>query len=171
MVEIIKTIKQNKVKVCDRMDTIAGYFDSPMGLIKICGNEHGITSLDFVHEKDQIELQNEIIIEAILQLKEYFNGNRKEFNLPVFLEGTAFQIRVWEMLTTVKYGRTATYKDIASLVNNEKASRAIGGANNKNPVAIIIPCHRIIGSNGKLIGYAGGLDKKQWLLEHEMRNN
>lgn len=167
---MVKIIKINKQKVSSELATGVGYFDSLIGLIKVCGNEQGIASLDFVQQKDKIEMPNEIINEAIVQLNEYFKGTRKEFDLPVSLEGTDFQISVWDMLTTVKYGETATYKDIAKLVNNEKASRAIGGANNKNPVAIIIPCHRIIGSNGKLVGYAGGLDKKQWLLEHEMRN-
>jgi O-6-methylguanine DNA methyltransferase len=147
-----------------------GYYNSPIGLIKLQGNEYGITELDFVSSKDVEEKPMYHIHGAISQLHEYFQGSRKDFDIPIVLNGTPFQIKVWKTLTTVKYGQTASYKEIAGLINNEKGCRAVGMANNKNPVALIVPCHRIIGSNGSLTGYAGGIDKKLWLLEHEKRN-
>ena len=152
------------------MQSGVGYYNSPIGLIKICCNSHGITELDFVSSKDIADKQDSLITKCISQLGEYFKGKRKEFDLPVVLNGTAFQNKVWEKLTTVKYGETASYKELAILAGNEKACRAVGMANNKNPVALIVPCHRIIGSNGSLTGYAGGIDKKQWFLEHEKKN-
>lgn len=157
-------------KIISDIEIGTGYYDSPIGLLKVCSNVNGITALDFVLSKDTAENQIFHIPEAVSQLKEYFDGNRKEFELPVVLNGTVFQNKVWEALTNVKYGSTASYKDIAILVNSEKAFRAVGMANNKNPVAIIVPCHRVIGSDGTLVGYGGGIDKKIWLLEHEKRN-
>lgn len=154
-------------KSASKLSEGIGYYNSPIGLIEIRCNEYGITRLDFVSEKDREENQEFHIAEAISQLKEYFEGKRKEFDLPVVLNGTAFQNKVWQTLTTVKYGDTASYKDIARLIDNEKASRAVGMANHRNPVAIIVPCHRVIGTNGSLVGYGGGIDKKIWLLEHE----
>lgn len=169
MVCIIKhSVKSNKESL-NKNQGIA-YYSSPIGLVKVQSNGQGITATGFVIEKDEQDIHDKITDNAIKQLAEYFEGKRKEFDLPVYIEGTQFQLKVWETLTKVKYGDTASYKNIAKLVGNEKASRAIGGANNKNHVAIILPCHRIIGSNGSLVGYAGGLDKKQWLLEHEKKN-
>lgn len=106
----------------------------------------------------------------ITQLDEYFCGKRKEFDIDIELEGTDFQKKVWKALQTIPYGQTRTYKEIAIQVGNEKASRAVGMANNKNSISIIVPCHRVIGSNGKLVGYAGGLDMKSYLLELEKNN-
>ena len=103
------------------------------------------------------------------QLDEYFAGKRKVFDIPLNLCGTKYQKKVWNVLTTIPYGETRSYKDIAAITGNKKASRAVGGANNKNQIAIRVPCHRVIGANGKLTGYAGGLDKKKWLLEHESK--
>ena len=110
---------------------------------------------------------NPIIKETINQLDEYFLGIRKTFELPLNPIGTEFQKKVWYELMKIPYGEIRSYKDIAINIGNSNASRAIGNANNKNPIAIIIPCHRVIGSNGLLIGYGGGLDKKQLLLSHE----
>ena len=98
---------------------------------------------------------------------EYFNGERREFNLPIFIEGTDFQKKVWNALVNIPYGKTCSYKDIAIAIGNEKAVRAVGHANNKNKLPIVIPCHRVIGINGKLVGYAGGIDRKDKLLELE----
>ena len=112
-------------------------------------------------------LETPIIKETITQLEEYFIKKRKTFDLPLKLEGTDFQKQVWKALLTIPYGKTATYKDIAKIIGNEKASRAVGMANNKNKLLILIPCHRIIGSNGNLTGYAGGLEIKQKLLNLE----
>lgn len=106
---------------------------------------------------------------AYRQIEEYLNGQRQLFELPIQLEGTAFQKRVWEALLTIDYGKTVTYKEIARQIGNEKASRAVGMANNKNPIMIIVPCHRVIGTNGKFVGYAGGLSMKQYLLELEKK--
>lgn len=113
------------------------------------------------------EEKTDVLIEAERQLREYFNGERKEFQLPLAPEGTAFQQKVWKALQTIPYGETRSYKEIAVQTGNEKACRAVGMANHRNPIGIMIPCHRVIGSGGKLVGYAGGLDKKKFLLELE----
>ncbi|CDF57399.1 methylated-DNA--[protein]-cysteine S-methyltransferase [Thermobrachium celere] len=142
------------------------FYDSPIGLIKISANERAIVSLDFVYKKSK-EKENEIIKACKKQLDEYFKGTRKEFDIDIEIEGTEFQKMVWRELKKIPYGQKRSYKDIAIAIGNEKAVRAIGGANNKNKIAIIIPCHRVVGSDGSLTGYAGGLWRKQWLLEHE----
>ena len=116
------------------------------------------------------EKDTKLLLEAKKQLEEYFEGKRKEFNLPLKQEGTEFQKKVWEALEKIPYGETRTYKEVAKMVGNEKASRAIGLANNKNNIPIIVPCHRVIGSNGKLVGYALGLDMKKYLLDLESKN-
>lgn len=164
--EIIQRNRKDYKNHTDGID----YFDSPIGLVRVCSYRGCITGLDFAEHRESAETNNDTTKKAIIQLDEYFRGKRKEFDLEVLLEGTFFQTTVWEKLGQVKYGQTASYKDIARMINNEKAVRAVGGANNKNPVAIIIPCHRVIGSDGSLIGYASGIDKKQWLLTHEINN-
>ena len=111
-----------------------------------------------------------LLTEAAKQLLEYFSGNRTSFDLPLAPSGTEFQQKVWQALQTIPYGETWSYKKVAEAIGNPKASRAVGMANNKNPIAIMIPCHRVIGANGKLVGYAGGLDIKSTLLELETRN-
>lgn len=115
--------------------------------------------------------ETKLLKETWRQLQQYFNGERKTFNLPLAPHGTTFQQKAWQALLTIPYGQTASYKDMAIKIGNPKACRAIGMANNKNPIGIIIPCHRVIGSNGKLIGYAGGLDIKQKLLSLEKENS
>ena len=110
-----------------------------------------------------------LISSAKRQLDEYFQGKRKSFDLPLAPSGTQFQQKVWNALCTIPYGETRSYKEIAAQIQNPKGCRAVGMANNRNPIMIIIPCHRVIGSNGSLVGYAGGLDIKQWLLAHEKR--
>ncbi len=119
---------------------------------------------------DYQEKDTKLLLEAKKQLEEYFEGKRKVFDLPLKQEGTEFQKKVWEALEKIPYGETRTYKEIAKMVGNEKASRAVGMANNKNNIPIIIPCHRVIGSNGKLVGYALGLDMKKYLLDLESKN-
>jgi methylated-DNA-[protein]-cysteine S-methyltransferase len=115
-----------------------------------------------------IESDNEeVIVETKKQLNEYFAGKRKTFDLPLMTNGTTFQTAVWDELQRIPYGEIATYKDIASNIGNEKAVRAVGGANNKNVLPIVIPCHRVIGHNKKLVGYAGGIETKKKLLEIE----
>ena len=113
---------------------------------------------------------SEEISRCKIQLEEYFQGERKDFDINIkYSVGTEFQRKVWDKLKEISYGETVSYKHIAKEIGNEKASRAVGGANNKNPLGIIVPCHRVIGSNSKLVGYAGGLDKKQYLLELESK--
>ncbi len=109
----------------------------------------------------------DLLTETRKQLEEYFDGKRKEFNLPILLRGTEFQKKVWQGLCTIPYGETRSYKELAELVGNPKAVRAVGGANNKNPIMIIVPCHRVIGADGSLVGFGGGLEVKKYLLELE----
>jgi methylated-DNA-[protein]-cysteine S-methyltransferase len=149
------------------MNIYKAYYESPIGIIEVSGSEEGIISIIFV---DNIIDENEYpesIKECIDQLDEYFQGKRKNFEIKLIVEGTDFQKKVWRELTSIPYGKTASYKDIAREIGNEKAVRAVGSTNGKNPVSIIVPCHRVIGANGKLTGYAGGLWRKEWLLQHE----
>lgn len=143
------------------------YYNSPIGYIQILGTEHSIISLDFIDEIKNNEKRNDLLNTCITELDEYFNRKRQSFSLNLLLDGTDFQKKVWNALINIPYGKTVSYKDIAKAIGNEKSVRAVGNANNKNKIAIIIPCHRVIGSNGSLIGYAGGLWRKEWLINHE----
>lgn len=149
-------------------------------IYKIAGNrieirceEAYVTGIDFAEEypeeKEQQE-RTEVSDEAARQLEEYFQGKRKTFKLPLKLKGTEFQKLVWDALLTIPYGETRSYSEIACQIGRPKASRTVGMANHRNPVAIVVPCHRVIGKNGSLTGYAGGLDKKERLLDLERRN-
>ncbi|KQL34707.1 methylated-DNA--[protein]-cysteine S-methyltransferase [Psychrobacillus sp. FJAT-21963] len=146
-------------------------FESPIGIIEIIGTREVINSILFSEEdKKENSLQAEtppLLTECYNQLDEYFRGLRQEFTFPYQFEGTDFQKTVWNDLTKISYAKTVSYKDIAISIGNEKAIRAVGRANGKNKLSIVIPCHRIIGSTGKLTGYAGGLWRKEWLLKHE----
>lgn len=148
------------------------YYDAKIGKIKIEENGMAITKVEFIGKDIQEEIGNEteLLKETIKQLEEYFEGKRNFFDLPLEPKGTEFQKKVWKTLIEIPYGETRSYGDIAKIIGNEKASRAVGMANNKNPIPIIIPCHRVIGANGKLVGYAGGLDLKMKLLELEKQN-
>ena len=137
-----------------------------IGKIFIEADDDFLTQISF-RKLSGKRLETPIIKETITQLEEYFIKKRKTFDLPLKLEGTDFQKQVWKALLTIPYGKTATYKDIAKIIGNEKASRAVGMANNKNKLPIILPCHRVIGANGDLTGYAGGLEIKQKLLNLE----
>ena len=149
------------------------YYDSPIGVLRIFENGNGITMLKFVsNPKEQIntlEANTPLLKEAVRQLSEYFAGNRTEFKLPLDLQGTDFQLKTWNALRAIPYGETRTYKQIAEAIACPKGCRAVGLANNRNPVAIVVPCHRVIGANGNLVGYAGGLDKKEKLLMLETK--
>ena len=149
-------------------------YHSPLGIIEIKGNELGIYSVLFADREQMKYMEGPDtaapLIECFTQLDEYFKGERFTFSVPFIFEGTVFQQAVWRALTTVSYGKTASYKEIATLVGNEKAVRAVGATNGKNLISIIVPCHRVIGANGKLTGYAGGLWRKEWLLNHEKNN-
>lgn len=144
------------------------FYETKIGIIGIRENNKSITDIFFskVDTNDNIE-ETDLIKECFKQLKEYFEGNRRKFDLPIETRGTEFQKKVWDELLKIPYGETKSYKDIAIAIGNEKACRAIGMANNKNHIPIIIPCHRVIGSNGKLVGYAGGLNVKEKLLNIE----
>jgi methylated-DNA-[protein]-cysteine S-methyltransferase len=146
------------------------YYKSEIGTLKIMGTEKGITFVGFVNEvpTESPEVHS-CIKECMDQIDDYFKGNRKQFDLKLDPHGTDFQKQVWDQLMKVPYGVTSSYKDIATAIGNEKAIRAVGSANGKNDIVIIIPCHRIIGSDGTLVGYGSGLDRKQWLLDHEAK--
>lgn len=145
-----------------------GYYNSPIGILEIICSEDSILSVMFVEqEKPVMNKGNEILEKTIAQLNEYFNGSRRTFDLKVSLNGTDFQKNVWNELLNISYGETLSYKNLAIRVGNEKSVRAVGSANGRNKIWIIIPCHRVIGTNGSLTGYAGGIDRKQWLLNHE----
>lgn len=120
---------------------------------------------------DYVEEETILIKETAKQLNEYFKGKRKEFDLPLNIEGTPFQIKVWQALQKIPYGQTRSYKEIAEAINSPKAYRAVGMANNRNRIMIVIPCHRVIGSNNNLVGYAGGLNMKEMLLSLEKCND
>lgn len=144
------------------------FYETEIGIIGIRENGKAITNIYFskIENGDNMEETN-LIKDTFIQIKEYIKGKRIKFDLPLEPQGTEFQKKVWQELLKIPYGQTRAYKDIAVAVGNEKASRAIGMANNKNPIPIIIPCHRVIGSNGKLVGYAGGLNIKEKLLNIE----
>lgn len=160
------------------------YYQSPIGITEIVGDESGIQSISILEEKDLSDMEKLWIKDAfqnpdnipnyfhdcISQLNEYFNGTRKEFNLKLSPNGTSFQKRVWRDLLNIPYGKTRTYLDQSKQLGDPKAIRAVASANGKNPLWIVVPCHRIIGSDGSLTGYAGGLWRKQWLLNHESPN-
>lgn len=141
--------------------------DSPVGLLRISESEAGITGIAFAREGEAEAARGVFIPEAKRQLDEYFAGRRREFDLPLDLRGTEFQRRVWAQLCRIPYGETRSYQDIAAALGNAKASRAVGMANNRNPVVIVVPCHRVVGKGGSLVGYAGGLDRKEFLLKLE----
>ena len=148
------------------------YFDTEIGTIRIAENGTAITEVRFCKQPyaKQQTCKTPLLKEAFEQLNEYFTGTRREFHLPLAPQGTPFQQAVWETLCTIPYGETRSYLQIAQLIGNPKACRAVGMANHKNPIGIIIPCHRVIGKNGNLTGYAGGLDKKENLLLLEQRH-
>nr|WP_302596749.1 methylated-DNA--[protein]-cysteine S-methyltransferase [uncultured Cellulosilyticum sp.] len=144
-------------------------YDLAIGQVTIACDKQGITLVSSAKEKDLpgSKCRTVLLDEAAKQLEEYFKGERKQFDLPLNPKGTPFQKQVWEALCKVPYGETRSYKEIAIMIGNPKACRAVGMANNKNPIMILIPCHRVIGANGKLIGYDGGLELKKYLLDLE----
>ena len=133
----------------------------------LVATETHLINIQFTQPQKALLQTTELLSMATIQLDEYFQGKRTTFSLPFKLTGTPFQLAVWKELQNIPYGKTTSYKEIAQKINKPKACRAVGMANNKNPLPIIIPCHRVIGSNGKLIGYAGGLKLKNYLLELE----
>jgi len=150
------------------------YYFSPVGWLKLSANSEGINCIGFSDEPENtanLQISNKHLKQGIKQLSEYFNNQRTSFDVALNPEGTAFQQQVWEMLLKIPFGETTTYGELAKKLGNPKAMRAVGRANGTNKIPIIIPCHRVIGSDGSLTGFAGGLDRKRWLLDHERRKN
>ncbi|OHT46623.1 methylated-DNA--[protein]-cysteine S-methyltransferase [Flavobacterium tructae] len=149
------------------METV--YVNSPLGITKIVGDEDGIAivSVSDVGDNDISQTIPKVLEEAVSQLQEYFDGKRTDFDLKLNPKGTDFQQKVWKSLLEIPYGKTISYMDQTKKLGDIKAIRAVASANGKNPLWIVVPCHRVIGTNGSLTGYAGGLSRKKWLLEHE----
>jgi len=143
------------------------YIKSPLGLMEFKASEKGITQLIFCGSQMLDVKANRITDCCKQQLKEYFEGQREVFNVQLDPQGTEFQKLVWQSLSKIPFGQTKTYLDIAKMVERPKGAQAVGGANGRNPISIIVPCHRVVGTNGSLTGYAGGIERKLWLLEHE----
>lgn len=142
--------------------------ETKLGIMTLIEKDGKITAICYGKEKQEIPWKKTSLLAlAQQQLLEYFAGNRQNFSLPLELEGTEFQKKVWQALQTIPYGQTKTYGQIAQEIGKEKAVRAVGNANHNNPIAIIIPCHRVIGANGKLTGYSAGVEKKEFLLKLE----
>ena len=146
------------------------YYQSEIGLIEIAGTEQEIWAVEFVEKAADPSAEiPPVLQECQKQIDEYFQGKRRKFQLPLRLEGTDFQKKVWQELMKIPYGQAVSYADIAQDIGNPNAVRAVGQANHRNPVSIILPCHRVIGRRGDLVGYGGGLWRKEWLLRHEAR--
>jgi methylated-DNA-[protein]-cysteine S-methyltransferase len=143
------------------------YFTSPVGELVIESKDDKIILANFLKTSRQEEHLTPVIEQCIRELEEYFFEGRKFFTVELDPQGSPFQLKVWNELLTIPYGRTTSYEDIAIRVGDIKSIRSVGLANGQNPIAIIIPCHRVIGKNGDLVGYGGGLDNKTWLLQHE----
>ena len=147
--------------------TFIEYVDSKFGTLEVCADQVGVTSISFVKDKSKAIKQCLFTQQTVEQLYEYFSGKRTQFNLSLNAQGRDLQHQVWQELSTIQYGQTCSYADVAKNINNVKAVRAVGTANARNPLTIVVPCHRVIGSDGKLTGYAWGTSIKAGLLEHE----
>ena len=161
------------------METTIAFYSSPVGILSISAGDDAITSVLFVNswkgpaaDENKImvtEPQQPLLKKCMQQLAEYFEGSRKEFDIPVNQDGSVFQLKVWEALTHIPYGKTISYLELSKRIHNVKAIRAVGTCNGNNKISIIVPCHRVIGSDGSLTGYGGGLWRKKWLLDHEAK--
>ena len=153
------------------------FIKTPLGVAKIVGDENGIAVISILEEGDpRVKLESaeqitaetpSVLQESVQQLQEYFEGNRTDFDFKMNPSGTEFQQRVWQELQQIPFGKTMSYLDLSKKLGDVKAIRAVASANGKNPLWIVVPCHRVIGTDGSLTGYAGGLWRKKWLLEHE----
>jgi len=146
------------------------YYNSPIGVIEITADKKGIKRIDFIRTKKRInssDISNQYLKNCLSQIDEYFKGQRKSFNVRLNLDGTEFQKKVWRELIKIPFGKIVSYGEIARRIKNEKGVRAVGQAIGRNPVSIVVPCHRVIGSDGSLTGYARGVSRKEWLLKHE----
>lgn len=149
------------------------YYQSPVGLLRIGGTDHFIAEISFIDKQEQVIHGepgiSEVMHQCTEELIEFFNGTRRTFDIPVHQEGTEFQQKVWGELLNIAFGKTISYLDLAKRLGDPKSIRAAASTNGKNQIAIVVPCHRVIGSNRSLVGYAGGLWRKKWLLDHEMK--
>ncbi len=153
------------------------YIDSPLGLLEVSGTDEHLASVLFVKAAHKPAPGQGVsegampppVALCIQQLEEYFAGKRLDFDLPMLPQGTAFQQKIWRLLLDIPFGRTISYLELSRRYGDEKAIRAVGSANGSNPICILVPCHRVIGSNGKLVGYGGDLWRKEWLLKHEVQ--
>ncbi|MET7028871.1 methylated-DNA--[protein]-cysteine S-methyltransferase [Sediminicola luteus] len=144
------------------------FIKTPLGIAKLEGDEFGLSNVTILDSEEKLtDVIPEELEDAVYQLNEYFEGKRSQFSLTLNPEGTDFQKKVWEALEQIPYGKTVSYLDLSKTLGDPKAIRAVAAANGKNPLWVIVPCHRVIGSDGSLTGYAGGLHRKKWLLEHE----
>jgi methylated-DNA-[protein]-cysteine S-methyltransferase len=147
------------------------YIKTPLGNARIAGDENGVSEISPLDEGTISEVIPAILKEAITQLQEYFQGKRTDFTFKLNPKGTDFQQKVWQELRRIPYGKSVSYLDLSKKLGDVKAIRAAASANGKNPIWIVVPCHRVIGTDGSLTGYAGGLWRKKWLLEHENPTN
>lgn len=147
------------------------FINSPLGITKIVGDDNGILAISFLEEGIISDVIPSVLNEAVLQLQDYFRNERTEFTFKINPKGTDFQQKVWQELLHILYGKTISYLDLSKKLGDIKAIRAAASANGKNPLLIVVPCHRVIGTDGSLTGYAGGLWRKKWLLEHENPTN
>lgn len=151
-------------------EIFCGYMDSPLGVLEIICSQEFLLSVKYVEIKGK-DNKNTLVENVLFQLNEYFNAQRNKFDLPLEFSGTDFQKKAWGELLNISFGETVSYQEQALKAGSPKAMRAVGSANAKNIINIIVPCHRVIGKNGKLVGYGGGLSRKEWLIEHEKRTN
>jgi methylated-DNA-[protein]-cysteine S-methyltransferase len=149
------------------MEIFSDYIKNELGYLEIKATSDKVVSVYFEDNKPETGISNQVVEECKSQLLEYFSGSRKVFSVPLDLKGTDFQIDVWHVLMKIPFGEVITYTSLAHRMGSVKKLRAVGMANGKNPIAIIVPCHRVIGKNGKLVGYGGGLWRKRWLLDFE----
>lgn len=160
------------------MDYSYFHYPSPIGILKVTFKSEGITGISFSAAEENINSKDEYLRESDLflykeifdELNAYFLGRLNDFQVPVILEGTEFQVKVWKEIMKIPYGDLATYGEIAKSIGVPKGARAVGNANHNNRIAIIVPCHRVVGANGCLTGYAGGLERKKWLIAHEKKH-
>jgi methylated-DNA-[protein]-cysteine S-methyltransferase len=160
------------------MTIYTSFMETPLGMLEITASDEFVCAVNFRDSPKrktvplpESEEKSDVLLLCISQLGEYFEGSRKDFTVPIQQEGTEFQQNVWGKLVTIPYAKTMSYLELSRKIGNEKAIRAVGTTNGKNQIAIIVPCHRVIGSNGTLVGYAGELWRKKWLLEHEAKQS
>ena len=151
------------------MELFTTYYSSPVGVLKIQCSKEQVVLIHFVEEIGLEDDQTQLLKKTTVQLDEYFSGRRKDFDLPLGQKGSGFQENVWNHLVKIPFGKTISYLQLSKQIGDVKAIRAIASANGRNNLAIVDPCHRVIGSNATLVGYAGGLAKKKWLLDHETK--